>query len=55
VYRDNKNHDPKMVVYNHYKTLKMAPPFENKRRGEEGIFQEARSYEDVLGHIAGTS
>jgi hypothetical protein len=33
-----KNHDPKMVVYNHYKTLKIAPPFENKRRNEEETF-----------------
>jgi hypothetical protein len=49
-----KKHDPKNVVYNHYKTLKMVPPFEHEIREEEEIFHEARSYEEVLAHVAGT-
>jgi hypothetical protein len=32
-----KNHDPKRVVYNHYKTLKMVPPL-NMKKGKKKKF-----------------
>jgi hypothetical protein len=41
-------------MYNHYKTLKMVPPFQHEEQEDKEIFRQDKSYEEVLFCMSGT-